>query len=45
MGKKMDKFKTGTEKTVKTAGKVAAVATLVIKVGEVVLGAMDKNKK
>ncbi len=44
MGKKMEKFKTGTEKTVKTAGKVATVATLIIKTGELILDTMNKNK-
>lgn len=45
MGKKMDKFKTGTETTVKTAKTVAKVAATVVAVGGAILEAMDKNKK
>lgn len=45
MGKKLDKVKTATDKTVKTAGKVATIATTIVTVGSVILDAMNKGKK
>lgn len=45
MGKKMEKFKTATEKTVETGKKVGKIAGAVVAIGSAILKVMDKGKK
>lgn len=44
MGTKTEKFKTGVDKTVKTAGKTATIATAIAALGSAILTVMGNKK-